>query len=110
MNSTNVYIIGLALCTLGNIASPAMSRDLSSEVERLVGSPNSYVRKKACLTALRIIRKVPDLVDHYMECVQKLLGERNHGVLLTAVTLMEQMCAHNEEATTQLRTVFDFLI
>ena len=34
MNNSNVYIVGLALCTLGNIASPEMARDLSGEVER----------------------------------------------------------------------------
>ena len=46
MNNTNVYIVGLALCTLGNIASPEMARDLSVEVERLISNPNSYIRKK----------------------------------------------------------------
>jgi AP-1 complex subunit gamma-1 len=105
MNNDNVYIVGLALCTLANIASPAMSRDLSVEVERLLGSPNSYVRKKACLTALRIIRKVPELFDHYVDSIQKLVGDKNHGVLLTAVTLAEQMCVDNLEATNMMRKV-----
>lgn len=50
MNSTNVYIVGLALCTLGNIASPEMARDLSGEVERLIASQNSYIRKKVLET------------------------------------------------------------
>jgi AP-1 complex subunit gamma-1 len=103
MNSTNVYIVGLALCTLGNIASQEMARDLSGEVERLLGSPNSYVRKKACLTALRIIKKVPDLADHFVNAVQNLLNERNHGVLLSAITLMEQMCMDTPEITENLR-------
>jgi AP-1 complex subunit gamma-1 len=102
MNSTNVYIVGLALCTLGNIASHEMARDLSGEVERLLASPNSYVRKKACLTALRIIKKVPDLADHFLQAAQNLLNERNHGVLLTAVTLMEQMCLDSTEIAQEL--------
>ncbi|KAJ3260977.1 clathrin associated protein complex large subunit [Boothiomyces macroporosus] len=103
MNNQNMYIVGLALCTLGNIASPEMSRDLSGEVERLLGSSNSYIRKKACLTALRIVRKVPDLAEHFVERAQNLLNERNHGVLLTGVTLLEQMCADHEEITQVIR-------
>lgn len=46
MNSSNMFVVGLALCTLGNISSPEMARDLSGEVERLLGSSNTYIRKK----------------------------------------------------------------
>lgn len=46
LNHSNMYIVGLALCTLGNIASAEMSRDLCSEVEKLLGSSNLYIRKK----------------------------------------------------------------
>jgi AP-1 complex subunit gamma-1 len=103
MSNSNVYIIGLALCTLGNIASQEMSRDLSTEVERLLGSSNSYIRKKAALCALRIVRKVPDLVENFLEKGLTLLNERNHGVLLTGVTLLIEMCAVSPEAAASLR-------
>jgi AP-1 complex subunit gamma-1 len=46
MNHSNMYIVGLALCTLGNISSPEMARDLCGEVEKLLGSSNTYIRKK----------------------------------------------------------------
>jgi AP-1 complex subunit gamma-1 len=46
MNHSNMYIVGLALCTLGNISSPEMARDLCAEVEKLIGSSNVYIRKK----------------------------------------------------------------
>ena len=41
-----MYVVGLALCTLGNISSSGMARDLCSEVEKLLGSSNTYIRKK----------------------------------------------------------------
>lgn len=47
MNHSNMYIVGLALCTFANIASEEMSRDLANEVEKLIGSSNTYIRKKA---------------------------------------------------------------
>jgi AP-1 complex subunit gamma-1 len=50
MNSANMYTVGLALCTLGNIASAEMARDLAPEVEKLLNSSNSYIKKKVCFT------------------------------------------------------------
>ena len=46
MNHPNVYVNGLALCTLGNISSQEMARDLATEVEKLMASQSAYVRKK----------------------------------------------------------------
>nr|KAJ3421163.1 clathrin associated protein complex large subunit [Polyrhizophydium stewartii] len=110
MNNSNMFIVGLALCTLGNIASQEMARDLSSEVERLLGSTNSYLRKKAALCALRIIRKVPDLVENFLERTQALLSERNHGVLLTGVTLLTEMCQMSPQITAVVRENVPILV
>ncbi len=53
LNSKNQYTVGLALCALGNICSAEMARDLSPEIERLLSSSNSFVRKKAALCCMR---------------------------------------------------------
>ncbi len=53
LNSSNQFIVGLALCALGNIASKGIARDLAPDVERLMQSPNPYLRKKAALCARR---------------------------------------------------------
>lgn len=87
MNHSNMFVVGLALCTFANIASEEMSRDLANEIEHLMGSANSYVRKKAALCAMRIVRKVPDLIDHFFERSIQLLGDKSHGVLLCALSL-----------------------
>jgi len=122
MNHSNMYAVGLALCTFANIASEEMSRDLCNEIEKLLGSSNSYIRKKvsfrpllpfsvtynedqAALCALRVVRKVPDLQDHFVEKAKHLLNDRNHGVLLSAITLVIEMCLQNVETLEAFRPV-----
>ncbi|XP_039292459.1 AP-1 complex subunit gamma-1 isoform X3 [Nilaparvata lugens] len=95
LNSSTQFVVGLALCTLGAIASPEMSRDLASEVERLMKSPNGYVRKKAALCAFRIVLKVPELMEIFLPATRSLLSEKNHGVLITGVTLITEMCENS---------------
>ncbi|KAJ5679007.1 hypothetical protein N7462_007251, partial [Penicillium macrosclerotiorum] len=97
LNHSNQYIVGLALCTLGNIASVEMSRDLFTEVENLMSTANPYIRRKAAICAMRICRKVPDLHEHFMEKAKILLSDRNHGVLLCGLTFATDLCEAEEE-------------
>ncbi|KAJ5130846.1 Armadillo-like helical [Penicillium bovifimosum] len=97
LNHSNQYIVGLALCALGNIASVEMSRDLFPEVETLMSTANPYIRRKAAICAMRICRKVPDLHEHFLEKAKNLLSDRNHGVLLCGLTLAIDLCEAEEE-------------
>ncbi|CAI2164575.1 11301_t:CDS:10 [Funneliformis geosporum] len=110
MNHSNMYIVGLALCTLGNISSPEMARDLCAEVEKLLGSSNTYIRKKAALCAMRIIRKVPELQENFLPKAKALLSDRNHGVLLTATTLITEMCHRNSDTLITFRKAVPLLV
>jgi len=92
LNHANQFIVGLALCACGNISSAGIARDLAPEVEKLLGSSNPYIRKKAALCAIRVLRKCPDLMENFVPRIRALLSERNHGVLLTGVTLMVELC------------------
>lgn len=124
MNHSNMYAVGLALCTFADIASEEMSRDLANEIEKLLGSSNTYIRKKVCSTtlflcslvftrftvkaalcALRVVRKVPDLADHFVSKAKNLLADRNHGVLLTAITLVTEMCQTDPNCLEEFRNV-----
>ncbi|KAI9440724.1 Adaptor protein complex AP-1 gamma subunit [Lactarius indigo] len=110
MNHSNMYAVGLALCTFANIASEEMSRDLVNEIEKLLGSSNTYIRKKAALCALRVIKKVPDLSDHFTSKAKNLLADRNHGVLLTAITLVIDMVQADSGCLEEFRNAVPLLV
>ena len=121
MNHSNMYAVGLALCTFANIASEEMSRDLANEIEKLLGSSNTYIRKKvsndytsicitftilqAALCALRVVKKVPDIADHFVAKAKNLLTDRNHGVLLTAITLVTELVQIDHASLEEFRSV-----
>ncbi|KAJ3881280.1 adaptin N terminal region-domain-containing protein [Lentinula edodes] len=110
MNHSNMYAVGLALCTFANIASEEMSRDLANEIEKLLGSSNTYIRKKAALCALRVIKKVPDLADHFTTKAKNLLTDRNHGVLLSAITLVTEMVQTEPAVLDEFRNAVPLLV
>ncbi|XP_055541750.1 AP-1 complex subunit gamma-1-like [Wyeomyia smithii] len=92
LNSPTQFIVGTALCTLAAIASPEMARDLTHEIERVIASSNTFLRKKAILCAFRMIRRVPELMEEYLPRCAQFLNDKNHGILVSTVTLITEMC------------------
>ena len=52
-----------------------------------------------------MIKKVPDLTDHFVSQAKNLLADRNHGVLLTAITLVTEMCQTDPSCLDEFRNV-----
>ncbi|KXZ55609.1 hypothetical protein GPECTOR_2g1159 [Gonium pectorale] len=90
-NTKNMYIVGLALVALGNICSAEMARDLAPDVEKLMDCPAPYIRKKAALCAIRVVKKVPDLLEQFVDKAAELLNDRSQAVQLGGATLMLQV-------------------
>ncbi|CAA2988677.1 AP-1 complex subunit gamma-2-like [Olea europaea subsp. europaea] len=103
LSHTNQYIVGLALCALGNICSAEMARDLAPEVERLLQFRDPNIRKKAALCSIRIVKKVPDLAENFINPAASLLKEKHHGVLLTGIQLCTDLCNISAEALEYFR-------
>lgn len=70
MNHANMYAVGLALCTFADIASEEMSRDLANEIEKLLGSSNTYIRKKVRVCISKAVYFLPNLYTrpHSVHC------------------------------------------
>ncbi|XP_029900726.1 AP-1 complex subunit gamma-1 isoform X3 [Myripristis murdjan] len=103
LNHSTQYVQGLALCTLGCMGSSEMCRDLAGEVEKLLKTSNSYLRKKAALCAVHVIRKVPELMEMFLPATKNLLSEKNHGVLHTSVVLLTEMCERSPDMLSHFR-------
>lgn len=110
LHHQNHYIVGLALCAISNISSPEIARDVSPEIKKLLAAANPYLRKKAALAAVRIVRRVPEVLETYIEAVKTLLSERNHGVVLTGISLLLEICKQDEKQIKTFRPMVPQLV
>ncbi|THG21150.1 hypothetical protein TEA_017746 [Camellia sinensis var. sinensis] len=135
LNHFNQYIVGLALCALGNICSVEMASDLAPEVERLLQFRDPNIRKKgfenealkllatmeakkwpwmdgmsakrswgskvrngresknlAALCPIRIIKKVPDLAEIFINPAAALLKPDSSSA---QIYVKQQSAAYN---------------
>jgi AP-1 complex subunit gamma-1 len=99
--NTNSFVQAIALDVVANVAGEDMARDVLHEVETLMDSHNLYLRKKASLAALRIVKKAPDHAEIFLEKLQTMFNERNHGLLLCSLTLANE-CLETEQGREML--------
>uniref|UniRef100_A0A8C1NBA3 AP-1 complex subunit gamma n=1 Tax=Cyprinus carpio TaxID=7962 RepID=A0A8C1NBA3_CYPCA len=94
LSHNSQYVQSLALCTLACMGSAEMCRDLAPEIERLLRASNSYIKKKATLCAVHIIRKVPELAELFTPSARSLLSEKNHGLVGYSQTKYHSLLQH----------------
>ncbi|CAL8347801.1 unnamed protein product [Merluccius merluccius] len=104
------YVQSLALCTLACMGSAEMCRDLAPEIDRLLRASSSYIKKKATLCAVHIVRKVPELGELFTPAARALLAEKNHGVLHGAIILITELCERNTQTLVQFREAVPELV
>ncbi|XP_051944713.1 AP-1 complex subunit gamma-like 2 [Hippocampus zosterae] len=110
LSHSSQYVQSLALCTLACIGSSEMCKDLAPEIDRLLRASNSYIKKKAALCAIHIVRKVPDLGELFIPTARSLLSEKHHGVLHGAVVLITVLCECNPETLERFRKAVPDLV
>lgn len=87
-----------------------MCRELYSEIHKLMGSSNLYIKKKATLSAVRVLRKVPEMAEEFAKVIDTLLQEKNHGVQLACFALMREIIQVEPKYKTPFRKLVSQII
>ncbi|KAL7664552.1 AP-1 complex subunit gamma [[Candida] zeylanoides] len=115
MQHPNAFVVALALCCLGNLASPELARDLHPNVDRILASTsNVYLRKKACLVAAKLVQKDPDhiIAEVFLPRARALAADGHHSTLLGVLQLIEVLwdAVDEEQQRAHLLPLFPQLV
>lgn len=110
LTNSNQYIVALSLIAIGNLCTQDMARDLASDVDKLLRANNAYLRKKAALATIRLLKKEPDLIEHMSERILGLLKDRAHGVLVTGIQLITEVLEILPSMTEEYRRLVPSLV
>jgi len=95
---------------MGNLATADMSRVLTSDVSYHLRSSNAHVRKKAALALIRILKRVPELVEDHTVSIVMLLKDRFHGVLIAAIQLVADVLSLRADLSTKIIHIVPSLV
>jgi len=105
LTSRNEAFETLALSFIGNVGGSEMADALTQDVIKLLssGAARPLLKKRASLALLRLIRKTSHdqqvvTADTFSPVINALLDERDLGLLLSATTLLQGVCARNGAA------------
>ena len=87
-----------------------MCRELTPEIKHLMKSERSYIRKKATLTAIRVIRRVPEMAEDFANLIEGLLNDKTHGTMLAALALLKELIMADPIYKTTFRKLINPLV
>ena len=86
------YIVALGLTAIAEVSTADMCRELYPAVKKHMKSSSPYIRQRACLAAVRIIKNIPDTIEDFMEIIAELIKDSSQSVLMAVVTLCNEIC------------------
>eukprot|EP00392_Amoebophrya_sp_AT5.2_P003401 g3406.t1 len=110
MSAGNQFINGLGVCALGNVGTAEMCLALSREIEQQLNIANPYIRKKAALCAMRVCRKCEEMIDRFRPKVRSLLEDRNHGVQISGMALLQSIVEQDPKSVRDFRELIPHLL
>ena len=88
LQSKHRFVVSLALSILSNIGSPELCRSLAGDVGKVLDIDDPFLRKRAAMAAIRIIKKVPEFSETFEPHVSKLVSDPAHSVKLCGIGLL----------------------
>ena len=106
IESNSQYVQATALQAFAQIATSDMCEAIGPDILKLISKGHDYISKKACLAGLRVVRKCPDIIDQFVQKLEKIFEVKNHGLLLSALAL----CIEVMETKPDTREKFEVFI
>lgn len=88
LQSQHRFVVSLALSVLSNIGSTELCRSLAGDVGKVLEIDDPFLRKRAAMAAIRIIKKIPDFSETFEPSVSILISDPAHSVKLAGVGLL----------------------
>ena len=74
--------MALALQSLSEVGTDDMCRELASEIAKLITNTTSlYIKKKAVLTATKILKQSPQSYPEYLNRLDSIMKDKNPSVM-----------------------------
>jgi len=74
------YIVALGLTAIAEVSTADMCRELYPTVKKLMSSNSPYIRQRACLATIRIIRNIPDCIEDFLEIIEACIKDSHQSV------------------------------
>lgn len=91
LQSKHKFVVSLALALLANIGSTELCRSLASHVQKVLEIDDPFLRKRAAMAVIRIIKKLPEFTETFQGSVHLLLNDPSHSVVLSGIGMVIQM-------------------
>lgn len=75
---------------------------MHNDVLKCISNNSAYIRKKAILTAIKIIKKSPEYISEFLPKISSCLEEKSHGVLLACMAFLENVLQLDDNCVGQL--------
>ena len=80
------YISALAITFCGNTCMEPLARDVFPVLVPMLTADTPYIRKKACLTMIKLVTLLPEMIEEMVKTLPTLLIDSDHGVLVSGTT------------------------
>ena len=80
-----------------------MCRELIGNLLKIMQLGTPFIRKKAPLAAAKVMKKLPDHLPDIIEKINTLMEDKNHGVLVATIGLMEEIINFDETQKDKLK-------
>ena len=110
LNNPKASIQALAISTLANINEMELLKNLSSQVTKFLNSSVVYIKKKAIICTIKIIKYSPELFNDISSNIFSLLSDPNQSIQLSAINFLLSISYEQVDLTTNMQTLIPLIL